>query len=202
MCLTWVVGVLGASSGCANVAYLAGWYRPPPETLDPGAIDAASQPLVHSSRVVEQARLRATADAHRVAFPLGIAKLLLGTLLVLASAAALAARPSARSLALQAVAASALLAALDHGLLGSVRDEVGRAVAADMVEHGFGQLPDMSREESVAFFRGIYGAAELLRLALLEIGVYGGALLALTRARTKAFFEAPAKTGTDAPQDR
>lgn len=187
MSLVWVVGVFGATGACSNLAYLRGSQRMP-STLQSDAEDSRNHPWIRSGMVRERARLEALAAQHRVAFPLSVAKLLLNMLLVVAAGAALTGRPGARSFTLQVLAASAALAAVDWVLMTEVREAMAQAVAADAVDHGLGTVPDLDREQSVELVRAIHLWAERFRLAMLEVGVFGGAAYALTRQRTKEFF--------------
>jgi len=199
MCLTWIVGVYGANSGCLNLSYLRGSPRLP-TTLQADESDPDAHPWVHSAVVGERARLAALAKLHRQAFPLAVAKVLLSTLLVLASVAALTGRRNARTLALQVIAACALLAAVDWIMMDPVRVAMAQAVARDAVEHGMGPLPDTDHARSVETYQSIHLWIERLRLALLELGVFGGAAYALTREQTKRFFAAvAAHSDTDRP---
>jgi hypothetical protein len=200
MCLCWVVGLFGATSGCSNLSYLRGSQRLP-SILEPGAEDPTASALVRSGIVRERARLQAMAERHRQAFPLSLAQLLLSMLLVLASGAALGGRRNARNLAIQVVAANALLGLADWVLMGPVRDAMDIAVATDGVDHGIGVLPELGREASVQMVRDFQVWAERIRFGLLEVGVFGGAVLALTRVRTRAFFAAVAAAAQSGPSD-
>jgi hypothetical protein len=79
---------------------------------------------------------------------------------------------------------------------------MAQAVAADTVAHGMGQLPDLGSKESVEVYRSLHLWAERFRFAVLEVGVFGGAAYALTRQRTKQFFEAVAGPTDSGPTDR
>jgi hypothetical protein len=198
MCLVWVVGVFGATGACSNLAYLRGSQRMP-SALEADAEDPGTHPWIRSGVVRERARLEALAEQHRVAFPLAVAKLLLNVLLVLAAGAALTGRRNARTFALQVIAASAALAAVDWVLMSEAREAMAQAVAIDAVDSGVGKLPDMDREQSVDLVRGIHLWAERFRLALLLFGVFGASAYTLTRPRTKEFFATAAADG--APED-
>lgn len=199
MCVTWVVGVFGATSGCSNLSYLRGSHQLPTALQD--ADDPEAHPWIRSSIVRERARLQSLAEKHREAFPLAVAQLLLFSLLVLASGAALAGRRNARQLVLQVLAANAVLAGVEWVLMDGVREAMAQAVALDTVEHGQGALPDMGSEESIEMYRSIHLWLERLRFAMLELGVFGGAAYALTRERTKQFFDAVATASSADPGD-
>jgi hypothetical protein len=94
-----------------------------------------------------------------------------------------------------------LLGLADWVLMGPVRDAMAIAVAADGVDHGIGVLPELGREASVQMVRDFQVWAERIRFGLLEIGVFGGAVLALTRVRTREFFAAVAAAAHSGPSD-
>jgi hypothetical protein len=196
--MLWVVGVFGSTGACSNISFLRGSQRMP-SALQSDAEDPGTHPWVRSGVVRERARLEALAGEHQTAFPLSVAKLLLNILLVVAAGAALAGRRDVRSFTLQVVAASAALVAIDWVLMAQVREVMAEVVATDAVDNGVGNLPDMDREQSLDVVRSIHLWAEMFRLAVLEIGVFGGAAVALTRQRTKDYFAAA--PGADAPPD-
>jgi hypothetical protein len=198
MSLTAVVGLFGSSNGCATVDFLRG-ERAAPSTTDVGP-GGEVPAWVRSGVVRERARLEALAAHHDRAFPLALAKLVLGMLLLGASGAALAGRRGARNLMLQAVAANAALALVDWMLTGAVREAMASAVAADALEHGVG-VPELGMERSVELVRALVVWSERIRLGLLEAVVFGGAALALTRERTREFFAAMARAADQGPSD-
>jgi hypothetical protein len=178
--------VFGATSGCSELGYLRGSQEMPDE-LRRGVADA-THPVWRMELIRQQARLKALADWHNRAFPLGAAQLLLSVLLVIASGSAMAGREGARALALQAIAANALLGVLTFVLLQPVRVRSAEAVAQDAVVYGPGDLPGMDRDKSIAFYRQQQIDSERLR-AGLEVLVFSLAALALTRRRAKDYFE-------------
>ncbi len=188
MCLTWVVGVFGATGGCAEINFLRGSQQLPDALHE--QTETQTEPLERLPLVMEKARLAALAEHHNRAFPLSVAQLLLCALLALVSGAAIAGRRGSRVQALQIVAANAALALLAYLLLSPVRDVVAEAVAQDIAQHGPGQLLELEDGQGAPTWQSLYHWGELLRLLLLEIAVFGGAALALTRQRTKDFFAA------------
>ncbi len=187
MSLTWVVGFFGAIGGCAELSYLRGSQELPDAIEE--QVEAQDDPLERLPLVMEEARLAALAEHHERVFPLSAAQLLLFVLLALVSGAAIAGRRGSRSQAIQIVAANAALALLAYLLLAPVREAVGEAVAKDIADHGAGPLLQVdTAEQASATWRSLYQWGELLRLLLLELVVFGGAALALTRQRTKEFF--------------
>jgi hypothetical protein len=189
MCLTWVVGVFGATGGCAELSFMRGSQQLP-DALEEQT-EAQTEPLERLPLVMEKARLAALAEHHRQAFPLSAAQLLLCALLALVSGAAIAGRRGSRVQALQIVAANAALALLAYLLLSPVRDAVAEAVANDIAQFGPGSLAELDDGTGAATtWRSLYHWGEILRLLLLEAVVFGSAALALTRQRTKDFFAA------------
>jgi len=189
MSLTWVVGVFGSIGGCAELSYLRGSQELPDAIQKQAEAETETDPIQRLPLIMEEARLAALAEHHQRVFPLSAAQLLLFALLAVASGAAIAGRRGSRNHALQIVAANAALALLAYALLGPVRDAVGEAVAQDITDHGSGPLLQVdTAEEAANTWRRLYEWGELLRLFFLEVGVFGGAALALTRQRTKDFF--------------
>ena len=194
MCITWVIGVFGATSGCSELGYLRG-SQDMPDEISRG-VEETDHPLWRMELIRQRARLEALADLHERAFPLGVAQLLLSILLVIVSGSALAGRQGARTLAIQAVMANVALSALTFALLEPVREQSAQAVAEDAIEHGPGVVSGMNEDQSIAFYRQQQIDSERLRLGL-EILVFSLAALALTRRRTKDYFEAVAASLPD-----
>ncbi|MEZ4442606.1 MAG: hypothetical protein R3B72_26165 [Polyangiaceae bacterium] len=195
MGVMWVMGVFGAMSGCSEVGYLRGSHEMTDELRR--EIDETDNPLWRMELVRQQARLEALAEHHDRAFPLSVARMILCSLLVVASGSALAGRKGARGLALQAILANASLALLTFALLTPVRRASADAVARDAAVHQPLPLPDLGEAEAIDFYRNQQLDAERLR-AGLEAFVFGLAALALTRRRTRAYFEAAEQALADA----
>ena len=128
MVLTWVIGVQGLATGFAQISYLRSGSVLTAQTLAP-QVDQA-EPMQYVAVAGEAARLRAMADERRITFPLSVARLLLSGLLVVGSGLAMAGRPNARSLALQALLANVALALLEYTLTRPVRGAWIEAVVA------------------------------------------------------------------------
>ena len=187
MCITWVIGVFGATSGCSELGYLRG-SQDMPDEISRG-VEEATHPLWRMELIRQRARLEALADMHERAFPLGAAHLLLSILLVIVSGSAL-------TLAIQAVMANVALSVLTFALLEPVREQSAQVVAVDAVEHGPGPVTGMDDDQSVAFYRQQQIDNERFRLGL-ELLVFSLAALALTRRRTKDYFDAVAASLPD-----
>lgn len=194
MCITWVIGVFGATSGCSELGYLRG-SQDMPDEISRG-VEEATHPLWRMELIRQRARLEALADLHERAFPLGAAQLLLSILLVIVSGSALAGRQGTRTLAIQAVMANVALSILTFALLEPVREQSAQAVAQDAVEHGPGPVSGMNEDQSVALYRQQQIKNDRFRLGL-EVLVFSLAALALTRRRTKDYFEAVAASLPD-----
>lgn len=185
MCVMWIMGVFGATSGCTEVSYLRGSHEMTTD-LERG-LEEATHPWVRIELVRQQARLVALATMYQRAFPLSAARMLLCLLLVLAAGSAIAGRVGARNLALQAVVANALLMALTFAVLTPVRQTVADAVAEDTVDNGGGMVAGRTHEQSLDFYRQDQLARMRLR-AGLELSMFALAAVALTRRRTKMWF--------------
>jgi hypothetical protein len=196
MVLTWLVGVSGLMSGCSTVMVLQ-QDSIADITTELGK-QGTSDPVQAMWVAIYSAQFKATIEAHAVTFPLSVAKLLLSGLLVVASVLAMGGRPGARPLALQALAANAVLAAVDYALTRSVRaswiEAVGRV--GDMLPRSFEQPKDLEAQGAALGLitsRHFWWWFERIRFIVIDLGIFGFAALALTRQRTKAFFEAVAE---------
>jgi hypothetical protein len=189
MGLMWLIGLLGAMSGCTDLQYLRGSQEMPDNVRE--ALDKADHPIVRLELVRQGAQLEAMARQHHIAFPLSAARLLLSCLLVLAAGSALAGRKGSRGLALQAVAANAALAILAYALLAPVRESVADAVAQDAALHPDAAPPPPSPGEALSFYHDLQLNAERVRTGLV-LAAFAFAGVALTRRRTKTYFAAAA----------
>jgi hypothetical protein len=198
MCVMWVFGAVSAASGCSSVSHLRGSHDMP-QTVDRMLEKPQQHPVLRASLVREKARLAATSARTERAFPLALAQLMLGIMLVLASGAALAGRSSWRELAIQIIVANAALAGLSHGLLAPVRAATTEAVAIELVDHQGGLDPSLGRGASIAARAKELSATEL-QLLFGQLAVFGMALWTLTRERTKAYFAAAVPSVEGAPE--
>lgn len=196
--LLWLVGVSALMSGCStmmvlrqnSVADMAG------ELSKQAEGDALQMLWV----TMYSAQFRAMLNAHALTYPLSIAKFLLACLLVLTSVTAMNGRRGARSLAIQAILANALFALVDFALTRSVRGEwieaVGRASEILPVAKAGARREDIEAQKALFALmqnRQFWFWVERARLFFLEAAIFGSALLALSRPRTKRFFEASEK---------
>lgn len=184
MAITWLVGVQGLTSGCATVAYLREGSAPDVEAALV-EVRRAEEPAESLAALHEAARLKATVERSDLTFPLGAARMLLAGLLVVASGLALAGRPGGRTLALQALAAFAVFALVDYALTRPLREAwIG------VVVQGAFALPEGMAERDLLSRGAFWWWMERARLVVLEVAGLGFAAFALTRPRTRAFFQA------------
>jgi hypothetical protein len=187
MSLMWLVGLLGAMNGCAEIEYLRGSQEGHDRLRE--ALDETDQPGVRALLVRQSAQLEGMARQHQVAFPLSAGHFVLSCLLVLAAGAALAGRKGSRGLALQAVGASAALAVAAYALLGPVRESVAVAVAEDAVLHPELDPAQPTPADVMAAYHDGQLQAERVWMAM-QLAGFAFAGLALTRRRTKSYFAA------------
>jgi hypothetical protein len=187
MVLTWFMGVHGMNIAFGTAARLRAGTMP-----DIGAIALQVSTMADVVEYSALCGLRATLDHPRITFPLAAGELILSGLLVVASGLAMGGRRGARNLALQAILANAVLAAVGFALTPFIRSAIidGMMRALDSIS-----LPAAQHEAlaHATFYQ--WG----LRLQLVfHLGALALGALALTRARTKTFFDAVARA-TDSP---
>jgi hypothetical protein len=191
MVLTWFVGVQGLTNGCSTSVFLRHGNVVDVETVIQKAKDPQNA-VQYGMLVSQAARMKALSDHRNVAFPLSVAKILLSGLLIVASGLAMSGRRGARSLALQALVANAMLASLEFMLTRGVRiasiDAVARA--AELVP------------ESRALLRALFGMwAHRVLFGTLQLGTLAVGALALLSSRTRVFFEAVARATESAEEE-
>jgi hypothetical protein len=195
MMLTWFVGVQGMNEGFTIASFLRSG------TIPAGPVTAPSEWTMADLRqalAIEQ--LQALLAHTHVTFPLMIAETILAGLLVVASGLALSGRRGARSLALQAIGANAVLAVVQFALTAPVRaayvDAAIRAV--DAATHAFDTMTLPPEERAVFLNPSVFHWILRFKLLLGDLLPLALAVLALTRARTKVYFEAVARAAKSA----
>ncbi len=187
MLTIWVAGVLGVTSGCATVMYLQEGAMPDDQSAletakgSPNAVQALQQYAV----VVQ---MRAVAESKRVTLPINIARVLLSTTLVAASAMVLSGRRNALHFGLQALGANVLFSVLAYALTTDVRDSWISAVVT--ASHDLA-LP---ADEGV-FFRSHafwywFARGEML---VFQVGLPLAAALVLSMPRSRLYLSAMAE---------
>lgn len=184
--LVLFVGLRGFGAGCGATMFLRGGTVPDVTAVAEQARDRG-EPFEFTFVVIEAAQARALAEHRRVTFPLAVGRMLLGGLLLVATVLALNGRPGSRALALQALAASAVFAAMDYTLTREMR-----GAWIDMLVRAGALLPPELPERQSVTNPALWWMAERVRLWVFELGALGLAALALTRARAAAYFQAAA----------
>lgn len=193
MALTWFIGVRGVASGFSGISFLRAGSVP-----DVAAVrtEAGEDPNQVVMAVIIATHQRAMAEAKEVTFPLSAAKLLLSGLLVVASGFAMAGRPGARKLALQALAANAVLAVLDYSLTRGIRSAWIEAAATTSAT-----LPGFLPEHRVLWAsRAFWWWSARLVFVIFELGSLAVAAFALLRERTRVYFQAVAEATESAEE--
>ena len=190
MVLTWFIGVHGLNVGFGVASLLRG-----------GSLPDATSAALHTSTVedvwsygfLQQAR---SLTAHpRTAFPLAVAQVLLSGLLVVASGLAMGGRRGARSLALQALGANALLVVASFALT-----PFQRAAFVEGCLQAVESVGVTPADRSWIFSPFALQWIARVRLVFFDLSVLGLGALALTRPRTKTFFEAVSRA-TEGPEE-
>lgn len=193
MLLTWLIGVQGLMSGCSVVMLLRqGSFAEVPTDVSK---QDAEEPLQAIPTVLQAARLKAISEAQNVTFPLNAARLLLSGMLIIMSGLAMGGRPGVRAFALQAVAANALLAIVDYALTRSVRAGWIEAVA-----RAGEMLPRELPQREMMMDHATWWWLERVRFGVFELGAFALAALALTRQRTRDYFDAVAEAAESAEE--
>jgi hypothetical protein len=191
MVLVWLIGVQGLTDAFTTLLYLRKGHLPDVEELT-RAIVNDENPLAAVFSLHDNARLRALGEAMSLALPLTAAQLVLSGLLVISSGMAMSGRPGARSLALQALFANVVLAVTSFVLLRGARyawiDAVTRV--GEVLPRLPGATPEQQQGWEMWIGRGMWLWWARLKLALIDVGALLLAAIALTRSRTKTFFEA------------
>lgn len=182
MLLTGYIGLSGAFDGIQIASLLRGSALPDTASIAERAKDGGD--LFHYVwSIGDGAQLQALTEMSNRAFGLSVAQILLFGLLFVASTAAMSGRRGSRALALQAIFAAAAFMAVDYALKRSVR----MAGVEAMVRAALPLQP----EPPWADPRTLWNIKRTL--FAMQLGPLVFAAFALTRPRTKAFFEAVAR---------
>jgi len=119
MVLSWSIGVRGLLEGFSNVVFLHEGRLPDVATVMARARETGE--MADFLALINAVQLESMYRLYRFTFPLGIALALLSALLVISSGMAMGGRPGTRSLCLQALFASAVLAVVTYVLTRPVR---------------------------------------------------------------------------------
>lgn len=181
MVLTWFAGVQGLTTGCANTMFLRAGRLPDVGTATQAA--KSTKDVMDFAELMRSAERSAMLSNVKVTFPLSIAEAILGGFLVIASGLAMSGRRGSRGLAMQAIAANALLAVIAY-----VATQRVRATWIEVVARAAISLPTAAPQREA---EALYWATRM-KLVLFDLTLLL-AWLAITRQRAKAFFEAAAR---------
>jgi hypothetical protein len=183
MILLSLVGLSGFFGAISDIA----WYRG--DATEEARIPAGTseEDAAHISALA--ARRREIRDAGRGRLlPLAVANLLLSALLFVAANRALVGRPGARSLAVQAMAANALLAIATHALTVDVRGQLIDAMVANLPKSAL-KLSDAPLEPAVLWL--------MYRVQLvLGLGMYAACFAAISTRSAREYL-APVIAGRE-----
>lgn len=198
MCLAWISGALTVNSGYIVFGHLRGdqqfmdHLRESEASVEQSTLPLSMKQGTHVGRMYQEARLVALGDHHRSAFPLSVAQMLLGVVLALLSFAALGGYKNTRTPAMQAAAASLLLAVVAFALETPIRD-AATLVMEQRALAELGVYENLNEEQTQMLYASMGGLREWFGLLLFGIGVPLFALFALSRPKTRAFFDAVAE---------
>lgn len=181
MMVTWLSGVAGLLTGLRIISFLRAGRIPATnfKGMESAALELLVSVLAHA----------------KITFPLAVAYALLSGLLVVSSGVAMSGRRGGRSLALQAVLANAALAILAYALTPFARAAYAEGVARAALE-----LPRPASGEEAAVMGVASWWVWRLKLIFIDLGPLVLAAFALTRARTKAFFDAMGRAADGAEE--
>jgi hypothetical protein len=190
--LGWCIGVSGMMTAFSYIVFLRRATLPDVATAAENAQGGGDGvDLITLWRAVE---LETIHRFEQVIFPLSAAQLVLYGLLVVGCGLAMGSRRSGRELAIQAFAANAVLVAVAYALSRGVR-----GACIDAVVRAAETLPVTTPQ------RATYGSREALwwvtrfKLAF-EVAAMGLGLYALTRPRTKAYYDEVARAAESAEE--
>jgi hypothetical protein len=186
MLLTWIIGVRGFMEGCGTAMYLRSGLAPDVTAVAEQAREQGDS-FKFMVLVVQAAQTRALSEFQSVSFPLSVGRMLLGGMLVVASGLALGGRPGSRGFALQVLAVSLAFAAVDYGLTRSMR-----GAWIEMAAQAGTLLPPNVPERELLTTPSLWWTALRVQFVVSELCALGVAALALTRARTRSYFDAVA----------
>ncbi len=185
----WVFGFGSLNDGCRMVAFYQG------ADIDEPAAQSLTDVQARDEVIALETRRVAVMDAARNrALPLAIASLLLGMAMVMLSLRSMMGRGGARRALVQVVAVQALLIVASHFLIADVRRARADVESAALIAKIREKQPDEARGEQIAAAERAF--LKILPSLQLTFRTLASALivLALTRPRVRAFFDAGAGT--------
>jgi hypothetical protein len=190
MLLTWFVGLWGLNSGYGAARFIHAGVMP---DMASAALHAGTPADTVETAVLGQ--LQALLAHASVTFPLSVAEAILSALLAVASGLAMGGRRGMRSLALQAILANAALAVATYTLTPFLRT----ASLEGMLHAAAGLPADLPGKEILQDPR-VHEWMWRVKLVLIDLGPLALGALALTRPRTRAYFDAVARATESAEE--
>jgi hypothetical protein len=184
----WVFGASAASEGCATVNF----YKSDSSEL---ALDQAREVDREAVDKIGQRYASVLEGAKTRMFPLAIASLILGSVMWGLAAGAMAGRNGARAALLQVMSVHALVLVVAFMITPDVRTATVEARVGLL-----GLVPEphsVAERDAQRWLRGHLWAVPAAFTAVQLFG-YGLVLVALTRRRTREFFEASSTPRTEA----
>lgn len=192
--LVSLAGVTAAADGCAIVGYYRGAL--PMEAPLADGISTADAQLIQEATE----HLKSTLDQDRhVVFPMAIGGLVLGMAMFAFAAAAMAGRDGARRAVTQLVAVRAVVLTVEFMTTRHVREadeELRRARTVADVRSAHSQQADYVIAQQDAWQKR-WGRTLAVGAVTIKILAFGLVVLALTRQRTRAFYEAAGEAFAD-----
>ncbi|WP_394833224.1 hypothetical protein LVJ94_42650 [Pendulispora rubella] len=187
--IAWIFGAMGFVNGCTTVMVLRGEGPAPHETTE---MIQSDEQRAQASQAAENYYSTMNHARHRY-FPLSVAGMLLGGVMVLFAARAMSGREAARNPLIQVVAAQAALVLLAHFLAADVRHASlnfeNAITAARMRDSTQDPQALESVEQFVAMVPRILHMRDTGWLVVRSL-LSGFIVIALTRTRAREFFEA------------
>jgi hypothetical protein len=179
--LVWVVGLVGATQGCQTVEIL----HHPDVARSENARGTDAEITRRGGALIDTVlAFRSTVT------PLAVGQLLLASLLTLSAGLTLLGRGNARQLAIQAMIVYALFLPIDYLVRRPMRASTIEAFADASSFPPGGALASPEIADQRVFLWWIFRGALGLQLVILTLG-----LVAITRPRVRAFFDAMAGEG-------
>jgi hypothetical protein len=184
----WVLGANAMNDGCNAIAFYRG------EHVDVKApADAITDVEARANVITMSERYFATVDAAKKRhLPIGVALLLLGAAMVMLSARAMSGRPGARGGLVQVTIVRGALVIASYFIMADERRAGVDLVQAQVIASQHEAHPDKQvleiADRMTPVIVGAYPVVALVLSSLASVFV----VIALTRARSREFFEAAA----------
>jgi hypothetical protein len=192
--LVSLAGVTAAADGCTIVGYYRGAL--PMEAPLADGISTVDAELIQEATD----RLKSTLEQERrVVFPMAASGLVLGMAMFAFAAAAMAGRDGARRAVTQLVAVRAVVLGVEFMTTRHVREadeELRRARTAADIRSAHAQQADYMIAQQEAWPKR-FGRGVAVGVVTIKILAFGLVVLALTRQRTRAFYEAAGEAFAD-----